>query len=105
MPPWSTMQNSLGQTSLKLHLLPLSNNRILLQLLQDRAEAFKEYHEGNRKLIDSLSLAVKVIHAFSGIIGYAVNHVSRTCQCYLVILVTVTSSDPISTSKSFACWN
>jgi len=50
----------------------------VLQLLQDRAEAFKEYRDGNRKLIDSLSLAVKVIHAFSGIVGHVVNHVSHT---------------------------
>jgi len=77
----------------------------VLQLFQDRAEAFKEYREGNRKLIDSLGLAVRVIHAFSGIIGYAVSHVSHTYQCHLVFLLTVTSSDPISTSKSFACWN
>jgi STAND-like protein len=63
----------------------------VLQLLQDRAEAFKEYREGNRKLIDSLSLAVKVIHACSGIIGHVVSHVSHTCQCLLEILLTVTS--------------
>jgi STAND-like protein len=77
----------------------------VLQLLQGQTEAFKEYRDGNRKLIDSLSLAVKVIHAFSGIIGHAVSHVSHTCQRHLVIHLTVTSSDPISTSKGFACWN
>ncbi len=53
----------------------------VLELLQDRAEAFQEYREGNRKLIDCLSLAVKVIHAFSGIVGHVVSHVSHTCHC------------------------
>jgi hypothetical protein len=48
----------------------------VLQLLHDRENAFKEYRDGNRRLIDCLSPAVNVIQAFSGIIGGAVNVVS-----------------------------
>jgi fungal STAND N-terminal Goodbye domain len=44
----------------------------ILQLLHDRENAFKEYREGNRRLINCLSPAVKVIQAFSGIIGASV---------------------------------
>src|SRR5258707_13905925 len=60
----------------------------VLQLLQDRAEAFKEYRDGNRKLIDSLSLAVKVIHAFSGIVGHVVCNARHTCECHMEIHFT-----------------
>jgi STAND-like protein len=95
----------LSETPFATALEQLNSPGAVLQLLQDQAEAFKEYRDGNRKLIDCLGLAVNVIHTFSGIIGYAVSHVSHTCRCHLVSLLTVTLSDPISTSKSFACWN
>src|SRR5258707_337641 len=53
---------------------------VVLQLLQDRAEAFKEYREGNRKLVDCLSPAVNILQAFSGIIGSALSLVSHICH-------------------------
>ena len=43
----------------------------ILELLQEREKAFKDYREGNRRLISSLSPAVNVIQAFSGILGVA----------------------------------
>jgi hypothetical protein len=52
----------------------------ILELLQEREKAFKEYREGNRRLISCLSPAVNVIHAFSGIVGEAVSLVSATCH-------------------------
>jgi hypothetical protein len=52
----------------------------ILQLLQEREKAFKEYRDGNRRLISCLSPAVKVVQAFSGIIGEAVSLVSYTCH-------------------------
>ena len=51
----------------------------ILQLLQHRETAFKEYRDGNRKLISRLSPAVRVLQAFSGILGEAANLVSPTC--------------------------
>jgi len=48
----------------------------ILQLLHEREKAFKEYRDGNRKLINSLTPAVKVIQAFSGIVGEVVSQVS-----------------------------
>jgi hypothetical protein len=48
----------------------------ILQLLQEREKAFKEHRDGNHRLINSLSPAVKVIQAFSGILGEAVCLVS-----------------------------
>ena len=49
----------------------------ILQLIQERENAFKEYRDGNRRLITSLSPAVRVIQAFSGILGEAVSLVSH----------------------------
>jgi hypothetical protein len=50
----------------------------ILQLLQEREKAFKEYRDGNRRLICCLSPAVKVLQAFSGILGDAASLVSHT---------------------------
>jgi hypothetical protein len=51
----------------------------ILELLQEREKAFKDYRIGNRRLINCLRPAVKVIQAFSGILGEAVSPVSHTC--------------------------
>ena len=45
----------------------------ILQLLQERERAFKEYRDGDRRLISCLSLVVNVLQAFSGILGDAVS--------------------------------
>ena len=49
----------------------------ILQLLQGREKAFQEYRNGNRRLIKCLSPAVKILQAFSGILGEAVGLVSH----------------------------
>jgi hypothetical protein len=49
----------------------------ILELLQEREKAFKEYRDNNRRLINCLTSAVKVIQAFSGILGEAVTLVSH----------------------------
>jgi hypothetical protein len=60
-------------------MLEQSNSpETILQLLQEREKAFKEYRDSNRKLITCLSPAVKVLQAFSGIMGGAVNLVGHT---------------------------
>jgi hypothetical protein len=73
----------------------------ILQLLHDRENAFKQYRDGNRSLINCLSPAVNVIQAFSGIIGEAVNLVSLACPSDDTL--TVTSPDSLPTSKRFVC--
>jgi uncharacterized protein YqgV (UPF0045/DUF77 family) len=52
----------------------------ILQLLQERENAFKEYRDGNRRLISCLSPAVKILQAFSGILGETASLVSHTCH-------------------------
>jgi hypothetical protein len=73
----------------------------ILQLLQGREKAFQEYRDGNRRLISYLSSAVKVLQAFSGILGEAVTLVRHIF--HLVSLFNVTSSDTLPTGKSIVC--
>jgi len=49
----------------------------ILELLQEREKAFKEYRDGNRRLITSVSPAIRVLHAFSRILGEAISLVSH----------------------------
>ena len=49
----------------------------ILQLLREREKAFKEYREGNRRLISSLSPIVTVLQALSGTLGEAARLVSE----------------------------
>jgi hypothetical protein len=51
----------------------------VLELLQEREKAFREYRDGNRRLISCLRPAVTVIQAFSGILGEAASLVSYKC--------------------------
>jgi len=57
-----------------------SSPEAILELLQERENAFKEYRDGNRRLISCLRPAVKVIQAFSGILGEPVTLVCYTCH-------------------------
>jgi fungal STAND N-terminal Goodbye domain len=50
----------------------------VLELFQERAKEFKEYRDGNRKLINVLKPTVQILHTFSGILGEAVPLVSST---------------------------
>ena len=58
-------------------MLEQSNSPVaILQLLEGREKAFKEYRDGDRRLTRCLSPVVKVLQAFSGILGEAVSLVS-----------------------------
>jgi hypothetical protein len=49
----------------------------ILELLQEREKSFEEYRDNNRRLINCLTPAVRVIQTFSGILGEAVTLVSH----------------------------
>ena len=49
----------------------------VLKLLEDKANAFKVYRDGNRKLIHWLSPVVQVIHTLSNVLGQAVSLMHR----------------------------
>ena len=79
--------------------IELSNSpEAILELLQEREKAFKEYREGNRRLITCLTPAVTVLHAFSGILGEAVSLVSGVIY-HPLNFINVASSDPLFTGK------
>jgi len=50
----------------------INSPEAILGLLQEREKAFKEYRDGNWRLISCLRPAVKVIQAFSGVLGGAI---------------------------------
>ena len=60
----------------------------VLQLLQGREKAFKEYRDGSRRLIDHLGPVVKALQACSGILSEAASLVSHTCHLRLVVCLT-----------------
>src|SRR6266576_3840216 len=72
----------------------LNSPEAILELLQEREKAFKEFRDGNRRLFSCLRPAVKVIHAFSGIIGEVISLVSHTCHPCNSLM---TLSGPVST--------
>ena len=53
-----------------------NSSEVILELLQERAKAFNKYRINIRTLINCLTPAVKVIQAFSGILGEAITLVS-----------------------------
>ena len=85
-------------------MLEQSNSpEAILQLLEGREKAFKEYRDGDRRLTRSLGPAVKVLQAFSGILGEAVSLVSvdiLPCGSF-----NKTTSDSAPTSKLIVCWD
>ncbi len=50
----------------------------ILQLLQERVHAFKEFRNDNQRLTSTLIPAIRVLHALSGNLGEAVGTVSHT---------------------------
>ena len=54
-----------------------SSPEAILQLLQEREKAFKQYRNDHRGLINCLNPAVKILHKFAGILGQAVGQVSH----------------------------
>jgi hypothetical protein len=74
----------------------------ILQLLEKRERAFKEYRDGKRRLVNYLNPAVKVLHRFSGILSEAVGQVSHACHLVSQPF-NVTSLDSLPSSKRFIC--
>jgi fungal STAND N-terminal Goodbye domain len=92
----------LSKTPFAIALEQSNSLEAVLQLLHEREKAFKEYRDDDRKLIKCLGPAVKVVQAFSDVIGKAVGQVkpympSGGC------LLTVTLSDPLPTIKRLIC--
>jgi hypothetical protein len=61
----------------------------ILDLLGDKANRFREYRDGNRKLINCLKPVVQVLHAVSAILGEAAAMVSlrNSTPPYLILSI------------------
>ena len=68
----------LSKNPIAIKLEQSNSPEAILQLLQEREKAFKEYRNDIPKLINCLNPAVKILHRFSGILKEAVGHVSHT---------------------------
>ena len=66
----------LSNTPFAIALEQSNSPEAVLRLLHEQEKAFKEYRDDDRKLINCLSPAVKVLQAFSDIVGEAVSQVS-----------------------------
>jgi hypothetical protein len=76
----------------------------VLKLLEVKANEFKDYREGNRKLIDRLKPVVNVIHVFSDVLGEVVSLVSRNRYILPVHIDIVRLLGVIPTSEGDLCW-
>ena len=56
-----------------------------LQILSERESAFKDYRDKYRNLIDHLRPVVKIVHAFSAVLGEAAGLVSSDFRPILLI--------------------
>ena len=74
----------------------------VLKLLEEKANAFKVYRDGNRKLINWLSPVVQVIHTLSGVLGEAV---SFLLGCISFSSYSFRLSGANQTSKGNICWH
>ena len=71
----------------------------VLKLLEDKANEFKDYRDGNRKLIECIKPVVNVIHAFSDVLGEVVSLVSLFSSFFLFTIFTVLLLGAVPTSK------
>jgi hypothetical protein len=75
------------QVGIDLTKIPLSDAvracdspNAVFELLQGKVHEFKDYRDGNRKLISWLKPVVQVVHGFSGVLGQAISLVGRVCR-------------------------
>ncbi|KAH9046054.1 hypothetical protein EDB84DRAFT_738855 [Lactarius hengduanensis] len=69
----------------------------VLKLLEDKANAFRVYRDGNRKLINWLSPVVQVIHTLSGVLGEAVPF-QPAKAIFVGLDVIITAANGVSSS-------
>jgi len=72
----------------------------VLQLLQDRETAFKDYRDKHRKLISCLRPVVQVVHAFSGVLGEVAGLVSDPTLSDFILMPMPIPPGAFPTDKS-----
>ncbi|KAH9166450.1 hypothetical protein EDB89DRAFT_218396 [Lactarius sanguifluus] len=69
----------------------------ILKLLEDKANAFRVYRDGNRKLINWLSPVVRGIHTLSGVLGEAMPF-QPAKVIFVDVDVLITAANGVSSS-------
>src|SRR5579863_8187264 len=77
---------------------------MILHLLQDKANQFQAYRNGNRKLINCLKPVVQVVHTVAGILGEVATLVSPHRLLFFDHILTALFPGTIPTYKSDPCW-
>ena len=75
----------------------------VLELLQEKALAFKEYRDGDHKLIGYLKPVVQVVQGFSGFLGDAISFVSQIRRFVLVSIFTYLPLGAVASSECNLC--
>ena len=73
------------------------------ELLQNKAHAFKDYRDGDRKLISWLKPVVEVVHGFSGVLGQAISLVSQIRPALPISMSTPRPTGTVSSSECDLC--
>lgn len=76
----------------------------IVGLLEDQMKEFKEYREGNRKLINWVSPVVEVVGKLSDVIGEVVSLVSRLGSPFVPFDHFFVTPVSFSAGKSNLCW-
>ena len=87
----AALANYSKQVGIDLATHPLANNfrscaspDAVLVLLEDKAKEFKEFREGNRKLINWLKPVVHIVYTFSAVLSASLTLVSRNGSFHLL---------------------
>ena len=106
----AALANYSKQVGIDLATHPLANNLrscaspdAVLVLLEDKAKEFKEFREGNRKLINWLKPVVHIVYTFSAVLSASLTLVSRNGSFHLHFS-PVSLLDSVQTSKCSFCW-
>lgn len=76
----------------------------IVGLLEGQMKEFKEYREGNRRLINWVLPVVEVVHSLSDVIGEVVSLVSRPGSPSAPFDLFLASPVSFSTRKGNICW-
>ena len=77
--------------------------KAVCELLQNKAHAFKDYRDGDRKLISWLKPVVEVVHGFSGVLGQAISLVSQIRPALPISMSTPRPTGTVSSSECDLC--
>ena len=75
----------------------------VFELLQVKAHAFKDYRDGDRKLVSWLKPVVEVVHGFSGVLGQAISLVSQIRPTLPVSISILPPPGAVSSSECDFC--